>query len=161
MRRTIGLLALPMIVQSVLLAITAFRPGHHAPNFHPGGTPLLQFLAAGALYGSVMPAPGVSLFDACVYAAAGWSVGRRSRSIRRAMIAAAAVATAGFVTLFAAAAVITPSLVRAAAHPFVVIILGTYWLVSVTYAVLLGMVAGAAANWTSPLLARPAPPPVT
>jgi hypothetical protein len=81
--------ALVLAAQSVLLAVTVFRPGHHAPNFRPEmrHTVLTMAMVKGVLYGSIAPAPGVSLFDALIYFAAGYHGVQRTRLIRTGLLA--------------------------------------------------------------------------
>jgi glucose-6-phosphate-specific signal transduction histidine kinase len=107
--------ALVLAAQGVLLAVTVFRPGHHAPNFRPELSHTFVTMAAvqAVLYGSVMPAPGVSLFDALIYFAAAYHGVQRTRLTRTGLLAAGATSLVGFAVLFAAAAMITPGLVLA------------------------------------------------
>ena len=145
--------ALVLAAQSVLLAVTVFRPGHHAPNFRPELQHIFVTMAAvqGVLYGSVLPAPGVSLFDALIYLAAAYHGVQRTRLIRTGLLAAGATSFVGFTVLFAAAAVITPSLVLAPfVKPFIFVILSVYLVIPVGYALLLGGLAGVIGKWVAP-----------
>jgi hypothetical protein len=80
--------ALAFAVQSVFLALTVFRPGHHAPH----QAPLPTFVAAAFdffWYGSVAPAPGVSIVDAAIYFVAACCGARRTGLVRTGMLVAA------------------------------------------------------------------------
>jgi hypothetical protein len=149
--------ALVLAGQGVLLAVTVFRPGHHAPTFRPELSHTFVTIAAvrAVLYGSVMPAPGVSLFDALIYFAAAYHGVQRTRLIRTGLLTAAATSFIGFAILFSAAAVITPGLVLATYDkPFIFVILSVYLLVPVTYALLIGGLAGIVGKWPAPLARR-------
>jgi hypothetical protein len=149
--------ALVLAAQSVLLAVTVFRPGHHAPNFRPelSHTFVTMATVQAVLYGSVMPAPGISLFDALIYFAAAYQSVQRTRLIRTGLLVDGATSVVGFAVLFFAAAVITPSLVLAPfAKPFIFVILSLYLLVPLGYALLLGGLAGVIGKWFAPLASR-------
>jgi len=145
--------ALVLGAQGVLLAVTVFRPGHHAPNFRPELSHTFVTIAAvrAVLYGSVMPAPGLSLFDALIYFAAAWRGVQRTRLVRTGPLVAGATSVVGFVALFFFAAVITPGLVLAFAKPFIVVILSAYLLIPLGYALVLGGLAGVIGKWFVPL----------
>jgi hypothetical protein len=153
--------ALVLAAQGVLLAVTVFRPGHHAPNFQPELRHTFMTMAAvrGVLYGSVLPTPGVSLFDALIYFAAAYQGVQRTRLIRTGLLAAGATSLVGFATLFAAATVITPSLALGALvavfeEPFIFVILSVYLLVPVAYALLVGALAGVIGKRPAPFAPR-------
>ncbi len=132
-----------LIVQRVLLSATAFRPGHHAPHFVPPGPTILLNLVRSTLYGSVMPGPGVALFDALIYFGAGFYGFQRARMIRAGVLAAASSSVVGFLALFGSAALITPGLMLAPfAQPMIFLILLVYLAIPVGYAMLLGALGG-------------------
>jgi hypothetical protein len=106
----------------------------------------------GVLYGNVVPAPGVPVFDAWIYCAAAYHAVQRTRLIRTGLLAAGATGFVGFAVLFAAAAVITPGLVLAPlVKPFIFVILSMYLAIPVGYALLLGSQAGVIGKWVVPL----------
>ena len=135
--------ALALGAQSVLLALTVFRPGHHAP--HPSPLPMLWAVVFHVIwYGSPVGAPGMSMLDAAVYFAIAFRGARRTGLARTGVLAAAATSVVGFVTLFAAASIITPGLVMAAlAHPSLLLILAAYLAIPLGYSVVIGGAAGA------------------
>ncbi|HEX3702860.1 MAG TPA: permease prefix domain 2-containing transporter [Vicinamibacterales bacterium] len=145
--------AFAVAAHAILLALTVFRPGHHAP--HPAGDTnhsALTLTLVGALwYGSLAPAPLVSLLDGLIYFLAGYRGTRRTRLARTGILTAAATSIVGFVVLFAAAAAVTPGLVAGTiGHPFIVIILAVYLSFPLGYGALLGAVAGVVAKWIVP-----------
>ena len=132
-----------LMVQRVLLSLTAFRPGHHAPHFVPPGPTFLLNLVGGTLYASVMPLPGVAFFDALIYFGAGLYAFRRARVIRAGVLAAASSSVVGFIALFGTAALITPGLLLAPfAQPLIFVLLLVYLAIPLGYAMLLGAVGG-------------------
>lgn len=134
--------ALTAAMASVTLSLTVFRPGHHAPGFQPGPA-FPALIARGLIFGSVVPAPGVSLIHALIYFWSGYYAFQRTRLVRTATLAALATSGVGFTILFAAAAMITPSLVLAPFDkPFIFVILSVYLLVPAGYAALVGALAG-------------------
>ncbi len=145
--------ALVLAAQGVLLAVTIFRPGHHAPNFRPElrHTFLTIMLVKGLWYGSVVGAPGVSLFDAVIYFFVAFRGVQRTRLIRTGMLAAGATSFAGTAVLFAAAAIITPGLVLAIfLNPLLLLIVSVYLLVPLGYGVFVGALAGIVGKWVAP-----------
>jgi hypothetical protein len=149
--------ALVLAVQSILLALTVFRPGHHAANFRPeiNHTILTLMTIQSLLYGSIAPTPGVSLFDALVYFLAAYHGVHRTRLVRAGMLAAGGTCFIGFTVLFAAAAIITPGLVVAPfVNPFIFVVLSAYLLIPMGYAVLLGALAGVVGRWVVPVVGK-------
>src|SRR4029453_10692271 len=93
----------------ILLALTVFRPGHHAVHHSPEMRPMfLSLMVKGLWYGSMVPCPGPSLLDALIYFLAGFHGFQRARLIRAGLLTAAATSVVGTTVLFAAAAMITP-----------------------------------------------------
>jgi hypothetical protein len=144
--------ALVLVGSSIVLALTVFRPGHHAVHHAPVTRPmLLSLMVRGLWYGSITGAPGVSLLDALIYFWAGIHGFQRTRLIRAGILAAAATSFVGMTVLFAAAAMITPDLVLAIfVNPLLLLILSAYLLVPLVYAVALGALAGVAGRWLTP-----------
>jgi hypothetical protein len=138
-----------LAAQSVFLALTVFRPGHHAPHSIVDALP--PWLAAGfnvVWYGSFIGAPGVSLLDAAIYFEAAYAAVQRTRLIKTGVLIAAATSVCAFATVFIAAAVVTPSLaVGLFVQPFLIVILSTYLLIPLTYAAGVGAVAGTLGCW--------------
>jgi hypothetical protein len=148
--------ALVLAGQSILLALTVFRPGHHAPHPSPQMRPVFLSLMVKVLwYGSITGAPGVSLFDAVIYVFAASRGVQRTGLIKTGMLGAAGASVVGFTVLFAAAAFITPSLALATfANPLLFAFMLVYLLVPLAYAVLLGALAGLVVRWIVPLAPR-------
>jgi hypothetical protein len=144
--------AVALAVQSVFLAFTVFRPGHHAP--HPASTapsPFWDFVFSFVWYGSVVGTPGVSIVDAAIYFVAAYLGTRRTSLVRTGMLVSAATSLIGCAVLFAAAAIITPGLAMALlAHPFLLLILSVYVAVPLTYATVIGALGGLVGRWTRP-----------
>jgi hypothetical protein len=94
-------------------------------------------------YGSPVQAPGISLFDATMYAWAGYRATRHSLLLRSGILAGAATSLIGFATLFTTFAIMAPRLLLAPlAQPFVVVILSTLLSVAVGYGILFGILGG-------------------
>ena len=148
--------ALVLAAQGVFLALTVFHPGHHAPHPAREAPPLWLSLTFSVFwYGSVVGAPGVSLLDATIYFVAACRGVQRTRLIRTGAIAAAATSVVGFAVLFTSAALVTPGLaVALLVNPPLLLILSAYLLVPLSYAVLVGAVAGIFARWILPLRGR-------
>jgi hypothetical protein len=141
--------ALVLAVQAVFLALTVFRPGHHAPHPIREAPPMWLSLTFKVFwYGSIVGAPGVSLFDATIYFFTAYRGVQRTRLLRTGVLAAGAISLAGFIVLFASAAMVTPGLVVALlANPALLLILSAYLLVPLTYAALVGALAGMFSRW--------------
>lgn len=148
--------AVVLAVQAVFLALTVFRPGHHAPHQIHQTPPMWLSLAFNVFwYGSIVGAPGVSLLDATIYFFVAYRGVQRTRLITTGVLAATATSLVGFVVLFTSAAMVTPSLAVALfANPGLFVILSAYLLVPLTYAILVGTVAGAFSRWIVPLAGR-------
>ncbi len=146
----IGVGASIVAAQSVMLALTVFRPGHHAPPSPDAvsvmrSMPWLALSVRAVWFGSVLPAPGLSALDALIYAGVACYAATRSGLARTGIVSAAATSVAGSVVLFAAAACITPGLVAAVfEHPALLLILSVYVLVPLLYSVAWGVVGGLA-----------------
>ncbi len=141
--------ALVLAAQGVFLALTVFRPGHHAPHQEP--LPMWVALPFGMLwYGSVVGTPGVSLLDAAIYFVAAYRGVQRTGLIRTGVLVAAASSFVGLSVLFTAAAIVTPGLAAALLeHPALLLILSVYLLVPLTYAALVGTLAGTFSRWVA------------
>jgi hypothetical protein len=143
--------ALALVGPSLVLALTVFRPGHHAVHQSRDTPALLSWIIGGLWYGSIAPTPGVSLLDAFIYLAIGCHGFHRTRLIKTAALAAAATSFFGMIVLFAAAATITPGLVGAIfVNPLLLVIVSVYLLIPVGYAALLGALAGSIERWLQP-----------
>ncbi len=146
--------ALVLGAQGVLLAVTVFRPGHHAANFRPEmrHTFLTMMLVKSLWYGSIVGTPGVSLFDAAIYFFVAFRGVQRTRLIRTGMLAAGATSFVGMTVLFAAASIITPGLVLAIfVNPLLLLIVSVYLLIPLGYGVFIGALAGIAGKWVAPV----------
>jgi hypothetical protein len=143
--------ALVLAAQAVFLALTVFRPGHHAPHPIREAPPMWLSLTFQLFwYGSIVGAPGVSLFDGAVYFVAAYRGVQRTRLIRTGIIAGAASSLVGFVVLYASAAVVTPSLAMALlANPALSLIVSVHLLIVQAYAALVGTLAGTFSRWVA------------
>jgi hypothetical protein len=139
--------ALVLAVQGVFLALTVFRPGHHAP--HQAPAPMWVVLPFRVVwYGSIVGTPGVSLLDATIYFLVAYRGVKRTGLIKTGALVATASSFVGLGVLFSAAAVVTPGLaVALLADPALVLILSVYLLVPLSYAALVGTVAGTFSRW--------------
>jgi hypothetical protein len=144
--------ALALAGPCILLALTVFRPCHHAVQHSPQMRPtFLSLMVSGLWFGSVVPCPGTSLLDALIYFWAGCRGFQRTGLIRAGLLAAAATSVVGTAVLFTAAAVITPGLVLAVAfNPLLLLIFSVYLLIPLGYAALLGALSGVVGRWLSP-----------
>jgi hypothetical protein len=146
--------ALALTVQSVFLALTVFRPGHHAPH-QAAPPPLMATVFSFIWYGSFVGAPGVSILDAVIYFVAAYRGSHRTSLIRTGMLVAAVTSLVGSATLFAAAAIITPDLAMALfAQPSRLFILSVYVAIPLVYGTLIGILGGIAGRWTHPRATR-------
>jgi hypothetical protein len=143
--------ALVMAAQSVFLAFTVFRPGHHAPH-PPVGSPTLGSIALPIVwYGSLVGTPGVSLFDAAVYFLVSYRGVHRSRRIVTGMLLAAVTSGVAMLVLLTAATIITPALAMAVIeHPLLLLIVAVYVAIPLAYSVLIGLLAGIVGHWMAP-----------
>jgi hypothetical protein len=132
---------------NVFLALTAFRPGHHAP--HPPTPPTLVTVVFRIVwYGSVVGTPGVSMLDAALYVVVAYRAAVRIRLVITGILVAAATSIVGMIVLFLAAAAITPGLaVALVLQPLLVLILSVYVLVPLIYSSLFGLVGGCCGRW--------------
>jgi hypothetical protein len=144
--------ALALVGPSILLALTVFRPGHHAVHHPPATRPMfLSLMVQGLWYGSIAPCPGVSLLDALIYFGAGYHGFQRTRLVRVGMLTAAVTGFVGFAVLFATAAIITPGLVLATfANPLLFLILSVYLVIPLGYSAVLGTLASVVGKWVAP-----------
>jgi hypothetical protein len=143
---------LVMAAQSVFLASTVFRPGHHAPHPSPLGLPALGSIALSIVwYGSFVGTPGVSIFDAAIYFLVAFGGVQRTRRIRTGVLLAAVTSGVAMVVLFVAAAFITPGLALAVVEqPMLLLILSVYVAVPLAYSALIGLLAGIVGLWMAP-----------
>jgi hypothetical protein len=148
--------ALVMAAQSVFLALTVFRPGHHAPHPSPLGLPTVGSIALSIIwYGSLVGAPGVSVFDAAIYFLISYRGAQRTRRIATGVLLAAVTSDVAMLVLFIAAAIITPGLAMAVVEqPLLLLILSVYCAVPLAYSIVMGLLAGIVGRWTAP---RPNP----
>lgn len=153
--------ALVLSAQAVFLALTVFRPGHHAPHSIQQAPAMWLSLSFKVFwYGSIVGTPGVSLFDATIYFVAAYRGVQRTRLIRTGPIAAATTSLVALLVLFASAAIVTPSLAAAPlANPVLFLILSVYLMVPLTYAALVGILAGTLRRF-APVPRRAAAPAV-
>jgi hypothetical protein len=137
--------------QAIVLALTVFRPGHHAANGHQDTPVLIRMLVATVWYGSVLPTPLVALFDALIWFVAAYRGVQRTGLVRTGVLVAGASSALGCVVLFGSAALITPGLAAALfAQPALVLILSVYLLVPLAYSAAVGALAGITARWLVP-----------
>jgi hypothetical protein len=140
---------LVMAAQSVFLASTVFRPGHHAPHPSPLGLPALGSIALPIVwYGSLVGTPGVSIFDAAIYFLVSYRGVQRTGRIATGVLLAAVTSGVAMLVLFIAAAIITPGLAMAVvAQPLLLLILSVYVAVPLTYSAVMGLMAGLVGRW--------------
>jgi hypothetical protein len=118
---------------------------------------LTLLMMKGLWYGSLVQAPGVSLFDALIYLWAGYRGSRRTRLIRTGMLAAGATSFIGFTALFTTIAIRTPELLLAPfSKPFIFVILSVLLLLALSYSVVVGGLGGIIGRWVPPSAPREA-----
>ena len=94
-------------------------------------------------YGSPIQAPGISLFDAAMYAWAAYRAARHSALLRTGILAGAATSVIGMAALFSAFAIIMPGLLLAPFRtPFIFVIAGAFLSIALGYGILWGVVGG-------------------
>jgi hypothetical protein len=144
--------ALVLTAQSVFLALTVFRPGHHAVHQSPLGLPTFGSITLSIVwYGSIVGTPGVSIFDAAIYFLISYRGVQRTRRIATGVLLAAVTSGVGLLVLFTAAAMITPGLaVALVAQPLLLLILSVYFAVPLAYSILIGLLAGIVGRWMPP-----------
>jgi hypothetical protein len=140
---------LVMTAQSVFLALTVFRPGHHAPHPLPLGLPTLGSIALSIVwYGSLVGTPGVSVFDAAIYFLVSYRGVQRTGRIATGVLLAGVTSGVAMLVLFIAAATITPGLAMAVVEqPLLLLILSVYVMVPLAYSALMGLLAGIVGRW--------------
>jgi hypothetical protein len=132
---------------NVFLALTVFRPGHHASH-QPTPPTLLTVVFRIIWYGSVAGTPGVSMLDAALYLLVACRAASRTRLVITGPLVATATSVAGLIVLFVAAAAITPGLAVALVfQPLLFLILSVYVLVPLVYSSLFGLVGGCCGRW--------------
>jgi hypothetical protein len=138
---------LVLAIFNVFLAMTAFRPGHHAP--HPPTPPTVATVVFRVIwYGSVVGTPGVSMLDAAVYFLVSYGAAARTRLLTTGVLVAGATSVVGMIVLFVAAAAITPGLAAALVlQPFLILILSVYLLIPLIYSSLFGVMGGCCVKW--------------
>jgi hypothetical protein len=141
-----------MAAQSVFLALTVFRPGHHAPHLSPLGLPTVGSIALSIVwYGSLVGTPGVSIFDAAIYFFISYRGVQRTRRITTGVLLAAVTSGVAMLVLFIAAAIITPGLAMAVVEqPLLLLILSVYVAVPLAYSAVMGLMAGTVGRWMAP-----------
>jgi hypothetical protein len=146
--------ALVLAAQGVFLAVTVFRPSHHAP--HHEAAPMWVALPVGVVwYGSIVGAPGVSLLDAAIYFLVAYRGVQRTGLIRTGALVAAASSFVGCIILFTAGGIVTPGLAVALfANPALLLILSVYLLVPLAYSTLIGLLSGAIVRYVAPTTQR-------
>jgi hypothetical protein len=133
---------------NVFLAMTVFRPGHHAPHQSAATVTWLSMVVRMIWYGSVVGAPGVSLLDAAVYFVTAYQAAARTRLVISGVFVAGATSIVGSAVLFLAAAAITPGLAFALVRqPLLVLILSVYLLVPLIYSLMFGIAGGYCGRW--------------
>jgi hypothetical protein len=144
--------ALVLTAQIIFLALTVFRPGHHAPHPSPLGLPAFGSITLSIVwYGSIVGTPGVSIFDAAIYFLISYRGVQRTRRLGTGVLLAAATSGVGLLVLFAAAATITPGLaVALVEQPLLLLILSVYCAVPLAYSILIGLLAGIVGRWMAP-----------
>jgi hypothetical protein len=132
---------------NVFLAMTAFRPGHHAP--HEATAPTLVMMVFRVIwYGSVVGTPGVSMLDAALYFVVAYRAAVRTGLVITGVLVAAATSVVAMIVLFVAAATITPGLaVALVRQPLLVLILSVYVVVPLAYSALFGQMGGCCGRW--------------
>jgi hypothetical protein len=102
-------------------------------------------------YGSIVGTPGVSLLDAAIYFLVAYRGVKRTRLIKTGALVAAASSFVGLIVLFLAAAGVTPGLAMAVfTNPALFLVLAVYVLVPLSYAALVGTLAGSFSRWLGP-----------
>jgi hypothetical protein len=144
--------ALVLAAQSVFLALTVFRPGHHAAHQSPLGLPTFASITLSIVwYGSIVGTPGVSILDAAIYFLISFCGVQRTRRIGTGVLLAAVTSGVGLLVLFIAAAIITPGLaVALVAQPLLLLILSVYLAVPLAYSIVIGLLAGIVGRWMAP-----------
>ena len=106
-------------------------------------------------YGSLVQAPGLSLFHALIYLWAGYRGSQRTRLARTGMLTAGVTGFVGFTVLFTAAAIRDPGLILAPfSNPFIFVILTVLLLMALSYGIVVGAVGGLIGRWAAPTLPR-------
>jgi hypothetical protein len=117
----------------------------------PGPSTILTMMARSLWYGSLVQAPGVSLFDALIYLWAGYHGFRRTRLIKTGMLAAVGTSFVGFTILFSGIAIRTPGLLLVPFRgPFIFVILATLMLIASGYGALLGSIGALVGRLSAP-----------
>jgi hypothetical protein len=119
------------------------------------GLTLASLMVKALWYGSLVPAPGLSLLNALIYLWAGYIASRRTRLVKTGMLAAGATSFVGLFVFFTAAAIRAPGLVLAPlANPFIFVILSILMLQGLAYGVLMGAVGGVISTRFGPVAPR-------
>jgi hypothetical protein len=108
----------------------------------------VSFPLPGAWNPSLVPAPGVSLADACIFLCAGYFGARRTGRLVSGIVLASLAGLAGVPIFFISAAVRDPALLRAPADdPFVAMIVVTLIVIAGGFAAALGALGAAGSRW--------------
>ncbi len=106
-------------------------------------------------YGSLAPAPGLSLVHTLIYLWAGHHAFTRTRLVGSGSVAAGLTSLFGFIVLFTGAAVGSPGLLLAPFdQPFIFVILALLLLMALSYGALAGALGAAIGRWTGPAASR-------
>jgi hypothetical protein len=110
----------------------------------PSDANSVEFLFVSALwYGSPAQAPGISLFDAMMYAWAAYRAARHSSLVTTGILAGATTSFIGCAVLFIAIAIGSPQLLLAPfAQPFIFVIVTVLVVIAVAYGSLFGLLGG-------------------
>jgi hypothetical protein len=144
---------------NVFLAMTVFRPGHHAPH-QPTPPAMVAMVFRIIWYGSVVGTPGVSVLDAALYFVVAYRGAVRTRLVISGILVAAATSLVGMIVLFVSATAITPGLaVALVQQPLLGLILSVYVVVPLIYSSLFGVVGGCCGRWARPERDEPSATP--
>jgi len=104
---------------------------------------------------SLVPAPGVSLLDALVFAWAGYYGSQKTGLFITGVVMASVTSLVGFTTFFIYAAVTSPSLLLSPFEkPFIFVIVATLLGLALGFAVAAGIVGAAVGRWLPPSYSR-------
>jgi hypothetical protein len=102
-------------------------------------------------YGSLLPAPGLSLAHVLVYLWAGYHGSRRTRLIKTGMLTAGVTGALGVTAFFGTVAATRPGLIVAPfSTPFIFVILSIYLLLGLSYGMFWGGLGGVIGKFLPP-----------
>src|SRR5262249_44674695 len=100
---------------------------------------------------SLVPAPGVSLFDALIFLWAGYYGSRRSGRLRTGIITAGVTSFVGFAMFFVYAAITMPRLLLAPfENPFIFVIMSILLVLALSFGIVTGTIGAAVGRWLPP-----------